>query len=382
MTDLTFGCVEDVVLPTVEFSDNCGMVETICEITGWEGDCADYEFLPGTETEVCYSAMDDCGNLSEVACITITVEPCGTDFCTLTQGFYGNAGGTYCDGSTTEELLLSLLTTDLVLGSNGRTFTIPAGSAQCVIDRLPGGGNSVALPAGAWTCASPGNLVDKKGVLKNALLAQTITMGLNLRLDTDLGGLAFTNAEFYVYQSSGCGEEDAYPVGEPTYYTGTNAIPASIMNKFGGDPTVMEIYNLANQALGGVAVGVPLGDITKALGLINDALDECAFIFFMAPVQSQPVSGISETPVMVLSVTPNPFNHEATVAYQVQMDSKVSIELYNMQGARISTLFAGEAKAGIAYNLKYVSTDRTEQMMVVVMRTNYGTISKKIINIK
>ncbi len=382
LEDLTFTCDQTVVIPTVEFTDNCGTVETVCEITGWSGDCADYVFLPGTTTEVCFSAIDDCGNASDVACITITVEDCASQFCTVTQGFYGNSGGLYCDGRTTTELLNDLLTSPLTVGANNRTFTIPAGASQCVIDILPAGGPSQVLPIGSWGCGNLGGLVDKKGELKNSLLAQTITLGLNMRLDSDLGGLEFTSPNFYVRKSSACGQDDAYPVGDPIYYTGSNGMPASIMNLFGGTPTVMEIYTLANQALGGITVNVPLGDITLALGKINNALDKCAFIYFIPVLQSSPITPEAAKDAMTLKVAPNPFSHEATISYQVKMDSKVTLEVYNMQGAKIATLFEGQADAGVDYSYKYISSDNTQQFLVVVLRSNYGTISERVIRLK
>jgi len=380
LEDLTFTCDETVTIPTVEFTDNCGTVETICEITGWAGDCADYVFLPGTITEVCFSAIDDCGNASDEACITITVEECSTQFCTLTQGYYGNLGGLYCDGRTTTELLNDLLVTNLVVGLNANTFTIPAGASQCVIDILPGGGPSLPL-SGALGCGNLGS-AGTGGVINNSLLAQAITLGLNLRLDSDLANLEFTSPDFYVKESSGCGEADAYPVGDPIFYTGSNGMPASIMNLFGGSPTVMEIYNLANQALGGVAVTVPLGDITAALGKINTALDECAFIFFIPVLQSSPIAPEGSNDVMTLKVAPNPFNNEAIITYMVKTDSKITLGVYNMQGIRIATLYEGQASGGVVYTYKYTSTENTEQLIVIVLKSNYGTISERVIRIK
>jgi hypothetical protein len=91
------------------------------------------------------------------------------------------------------------------------------------------------------------SLTDKKsGTLTNTLLAQTLTLGLNLRLGTtDLGSLVFTSPNFATYGSTDCGGEDSRPIlTDVKYFT----IPISIMNYFGGDPSVQEIYDLANKA--------------------------------------------------------------------------------------------------------------------------------------
>ncbi|MGE5316773.1 MAG: hypothetical protein ACM3ME_02170 [Chloroflexota bacterium] len=384
LTDLEFACAEDVVIPDPIFSDNCSeIVEVVCSITGHpDVECGEYEFPVG-DTQICFQAFDDCGNSCAPSCITITVLPCGDDFCTLTQGYYGNAGGMYCTGETTTQLLNRLLSSSLVVGMNNRTFTIPAGASQCVINILPGGGQSAVLPVGSWGCGNFGNLLDNKGELKNSLLAQTITLGLNLRLDMDMANFAFTSATFYTLASSSCDGEDPQPVpNTEIYYTGTNAMPASVMNKFGGDPTVMEIYTLANQALANINTGVPLGDVTKAVGTINNAFDKCRFIIFLPPLQSIVVEPGEQNSQVTLQISPNPFNHETNISFELQSDSRVTLDVYNTQGVKVSSIFAGDAKAGNTYSYRYSVPAVSNQLLIVVLRTNYGTFSKRIVSMK
>ena len=45
-------------------------------------------------------------------------------FCSYTQGFFGNSGGTACDGDDTPEFLKTLLKTPLVLGGGANTLTL------------------------------------------------------------------------------------------------------------------------------------------------------------------------------------------------------------------------------------------------------------------
>ena len=374
LMDLTFSCAEDVVLPSPEFSDNCGGDVTVeCLIAGTDIPCDEYTFTAG-DTEICFTAMDECGSVTE-ECITITIEPCSDQFCTLTQGFYGNRGGLYCDETTTIDLLNSLLTTDLVLGTGSRTFTIHAGNSQCVIDILPGGGPSSILP-GIRDCGNMADLLDKKGVLKNALLAQAITLGLNVRLDTDLSALEFASRSFYTMASSDCDDEEAYPVADTEEYY---ALPLSVWNALGGTPTVAEIMYLANQALGGIATGVPLGDFTSALGVINDALDECRFIFFMQELQSAPVAGKQTVSDVNLVVSPNPFSSETQVSFELPQDSRINLSVFNMQGMKVAELFEGNAEAGKKYTFRYNNEGVSTQSLIVVLRTGFGNYSTRII---
>lgn len=172
------------------------------------------------------------------------------EVCTLTQGFYGNYGGIF-NGQTTSELLWDLLSTDLYLGAPGHSLTLTQDNVDCLIGRLPGGGKPAKLKHDA-TCENPwGIKLHKDGRFKNSLLAQAITLGLNLRLDADLGPIILADIDFL--------------------------IPNKILQKLAPDATIDDLFALANNALaGGNTMGVKKGAITTAMGHINDYFDECA----------------------------------------------------------------------------------------------------------
>ena len=58
---------------------------------------------------------------------------------------------------------------------------------NAIIAVLPGGGSSYALSVGEPHLSALPSSYLKKGVLNNTLLAQTITLGLNLGIDSQLG---------------------------------------------------------------------------------------------------------------------------------------------------------------------------------------------------
>ncbi|MBW6490324.1 MAG: T9SS type A sorting domain-containing protein [Lentimicrobium sp.] len=380
---VAFTCEEEVVLPEVEFTDNCSEVTIFSFIPGFDGAFEDYTFAKGSETTVCYYALDECGNRSQDYCLTIRVD---CDNCTMTQGFYGNQGGLYCDGSSTLGLLNTLLETPLVLGSttNNRRYTIPAGAGQCVINILPGSGPSKALPPnGPFTC---GDLVNKRGILTNNLLAQTLTLGLNLRLDGALGDLVFQSASFFTRASSDCNNSEAEPLlGTEEYYT----MPSCIMELNGGLPSVQNIYDLANAALGGANVGCSLGTITEALGIINDALDECRFIYFY---NGTPIAGSNTTNEVFgsedntdvekiqLSVVPNPFVETIEVTFTINEDTRVTAEIYDMQGRLVTTLFEGDMVSSETRTIVYkVPAVENQAMFLCIIRTSDAVKYEKII---
>ncbi len=211
--------------------------------------------VPGNATELIvsiYSPIPE-GDSFITGGVVLDVENPETpeEFCTLTQGFYGNYGGMF-NGQTTYDLLYDLLATDLYLGTSGNSLTLTQLDVDCLIGRLPGGGQSAELNGDA-TCDNPvGIALFNNGRFKNNLLAQAITFGLNLRLDSNLGSLLLSDIEFLL--------SDA------------------ILQELGSGATVNDLFYLVNDALGGVNQNVELGDLTDAMGNINDHFDECSII--------------------------------------------------------------------------------------------------------
>ncbi|WP_423128874.1 hypothetical protein [Gaoshiqia sp. Z1-71] len=394
--DLVFECNEPVIIPDPVFEDECD--GTISEFTVTvngepESDLAGYMFPEG-DTEVCFYVEDECGNPASV-CITVTVLPCGEDFCTLTQGFYGNEGGLYCDGRTTTELLTDLLDTDLVIGCAGHSYTIPAGSAACVIGILPGGGPSSVLN-GDYTC---GDLVNKQGTLTNSLLAQTITLGLNLRLDPDLADLTITpyydaGENVYVFwtsQSSICkGEEgEASPVGDwlPFY------LPASVLS--GGSVNIGDLYAMANDALCGMDVGVSLGNLAMAVGAINDGFDECAFLSTIPPAEyfaeeeeeteMEEMSTFSSFSLTIekegidLIAYPNPFTEMVTFQFVPAQDGRAVLEVFNSTGAKLSTVLDKNVLQGVTTTAQYQPAGVAPGVLIYSLTLNGTKVSGQLI---
>jgi hypothetical protein len=132
---------------------------------------------------------------NESVTVSQTIYELCNEFRSLTQGFYGNANGSYCGSLSlsTTGLIDSLLTAHgpLVVGdplANG-SLTIDLGKGACVVQYLPGGGTAIALAKhfafNPNNCnIHPGGMPLKNGRFNNILLSQTITLALNLRLDT------------------------------------------------------------------------------------------------------------------------------------------------------------------------------------------------------
>lgn len=86
--------------------------------------------------------------------------------------------------------------------------------------------------------------------------------------------------------------------------------------------------------------------------------DENAFDYQFIPVKA-PVQVATDA---TLHVFPNPANPEATIQYQLQSPADVRVDIYNMVGQHILTLYDGIQQAG-AYRLQWNGRDRQHNAM-------------------
>jgi hypothetical protein len=308
---------------------------------------------------------------------TLTTEPCGDEFCSLTQGAYGNYGGNYF-GMGTLQLIDSLLADSaLVVGKPGRSITIPLAAAECIIARLPGGGTAARLPAigddvlGWNSCqTSPpldttkANPSDPYGRFKNVLLAQTITLSLNVRLVCDLGTFDICDSvetkEVWDPDGEPCtGDETAAPDSTPEGYF----IPASVftaLTNLGLSHDVSGLLELANRALAygtDSTSGASLSDVNKAVDAINELFDECRFVTYCGPrgpisltstaaKEAQSSASALPTEFSVSQSYPNPFNPECVIAYALPIDCQVKLSIYNILGQKVKVLVDEYQSAG------------------------------------
>jgi hypothetical protein len=281
-------------------------------IPGEAGDTLVIEsYVPGDAGEYCVIVTGACNQVTE--CAPLEDRACEGAHCTLTQGAYGSAGG-YFNGLGTLELLQALLAEDLVVGKLGQSsLRITLADAQCVLDRLPGGGPAATLPTGfgdgvfGADCQTvPVALPLQNGKIRNILLAQTITLGLNLRLSAGAAAGSCTPSgsslgDREICQTmrtagvlpgpDGClGTADDVtdllgPDGDPNTpdHLLTVTIPASVLQaltSLGLDWTVGGLLELANRALAGDPQlgGASLSDINSAVDAINVGFDECRVV--------------------------------------------------------------------------------------------------------
>ena len=365
----------EATLPTA--SDACGPTTvTASGTTDNATDCATGFSRVVTRR---WTARDACGNTS-TASQTIRIACCPAAICTYTQGAYGTEGGSMCDGENGGFSTLEFITNSLT--NWGGTFSVgkPGNSvivndAQCVIDKLPGGGPAKELVDGDvnlcnFTPLQPG------GGVRNILLAQTITLGLNLGIEnTQLGSFVLQAGELATQDPvGGCGGETPetrvchyntlapYNLisveNEYTYRTFSQALIDAIP----GPNTVANLYELANRALAdvdnvvGSEGGVSLGAIAEALGSVNEVFDECKIVVGWNVARcpaTDPTPGdgrlaattTAAAPSLVVTAFPNPYEENFSLRVNSPVTGQALVGFYTMDGVKI-----GEVKKDVVAN--------------------------------
>jgi PKD domain-containing protein/Ig-like domain-containing protein len=303
-------------------------------------------------------------------------------FYTLTQGYYGSKNGKSCLGTTPVNTIKYLLgipvnPVDLVTGTTN-SVTVPAtdAGANKLNQTMPGGSTPTALPAGQCTittgCFVSPTYLTKQGKINNVLLSQTITLGLNARWENGKLLLFHIESGWLTTQAMiGCG-----PDAQPVTTCGNNTVKSILMNQnvinyLGANNSVQDLLNLANGVLGGTLTpgvnGVPsYADVNDAVDAINQAFDEGRrFLDFYAnkqtcdslfPAPIAPViTQVSRTALMsegstpsALAVTayPNPYSDKVNFVIETKTAGQGSLEVYNMMGQKIKTVFRGFVVAG------------------------------------
>ena len=376
------------------------------------------DVMAGGFVDVVYNVTDLCETGSDTA--RFTVEPCILDqFCSYTQGYYGNPGGSSCDGESTyttygliEKALDDYPGDVMRIGVVGKSILIAKTEADInkVIEYLPGGKSSYELSSGNisisdilfknWYTTTVGK---NNTTINNALLAQTITLGLNLGMDNDLGAFALQEGTFATAElDGGCGStiakerycEEGVVYNEYQYY-------AVMGNIAGAASNVNELFALANRALGnvdgivGTEDGISLADIAKAVDMINNAFDECRMFMgygieplecgiVLAKVTVANKVAVTEEPTFIDSsvdfkVYPVPFEDIINVSYRFEYDTDVTIQIFNLQGALIYGVVDNMYNNG-EVAVKQISLPGTfDQALIVRLTTNKEKLSKTIV---
>ena len=315
-------------------------------------------------------------------------------------------GSSYTTKQLIAKALKSYPSNTMTIGLPGHSlwFTNTAADIDAIIAVLPGGGGSYVL-SGNYPISPISGLPTsylKKGNLNNTLLAQTITLGLNLGIDSALGGLALQEGTFATaVPESGCGSntpklrECKYdPYG---YFTEVKneykyfSLNAKVIAALGSNATVKGLFDLANTALGGGSTsGLSLSDIAGAVDKINNAFDGCRiFMGYNVPPMDCAATidiGTSALAKTTIAATasfeayPIPFRDVLTIRYKFNYTSDVKIEVFNAQGMLMLTRTDINGYLGKEISLNLNFNALPEQIYIVQVTTNRESSVLKVLS--
>ena len=334
--------------------------------------------LAGLGVHVLTYHYTDAFGCSAVQEVSIQVNRCaGINACTLTQGYYGSSNGKSCDEDSlyrnAVSIIKKLLTpSPIVIGSGARTLTITVADSARLNAVMPGGGTPFSFShTGNITLQSSQFSLYKtsRGKINNILLSQTIALALNVRIKPDLAPFVLENGYIHTQRLRTCQNADLPSL--VTCEEDSMAIRAwlmipSVVNYLlansGG--TVADLLALANEVLGrtkvpgqagaGGTVVPSLANIVAQVDIINNAFDQCRIFLGFFPTlnlctssslraaqqEEAQVSVVIKT--LEVKVFPNPFGTTLNFNIQTPEKTKVTIELFDLQGKLLTQEYIGE----------------------------------------
>ena len=334
--------------------------------------------LAGLGVHILTYHYTDAFGCSAVQEVSIQVNRCaGINACTLTQGYYGSSNGKSCDEDSlyrnAVSIIKKLLTpSPIVIGSGARTLTITVADSARLNAVMPGGGTPFSFShTGNITLQSSQFSLYKtsRGKINNILLSQTIALALNVRIKPDLAPFVLENGYIHTQRLRTCQNADLPSL--VTCEEDSMAIRAwlmipSVVNYLlansGG--TVADLLALANEVLGrtkvpgqagaGGTVVPSLANIVAQVDIINNAFDQCRIFLGFFPTlnlctssslraaqqEEAQVSVVIKT--LEVKVFPNPFGTTLNFNIQTPEKTKVTIELFDLQGKLLTQEYIGE----------------------------------------
>ncbi|NQU04972.1 MAG: T9SS type A sorting domain-containing protein [Calditrichaeota bacterium] len=83
----------------------------------------------------------------------------------------------------------------------------------------------------------------------------------------------------------------------------------------------------------------------------------------------------------MFSVFPNPFNAVATISYSLPYPGNVSLQIYNLTGQQITTLFEGNKQPGI-HNTTLNANSMPSGLYFVKLKASNQVFTQKVMLIK
>lgn len=317
--------------------------------------------LKGKDEFVVY--VDDSDGNSCFCGTYITTNPPDAIFCTFGIGFWGNKNTKGCingnqqpSNRLMEQALLNA-GYDPVFGHDGASFTFTSSDVANgnIYKILPGGGPSKPFTGNAffddkstWPYIPLSTKKGTEGKSQNTLFSQALALFFNLQLNPGLESIEI-EAPVMVTLPVDC------VTGEITNEQDEklSSIPVTLLIKSNYGKTVGSLFNMANDALGGIEAGMVLSDIADGLAAVNEAFEGCRTLIGWQEAAVPRTSNRIFYEPQSLKVYPNPFSGKVFFEFVPERDAQARLEVFDMLGQKITTLLYIPVNKGVMNKVEY-----------------------------
>jgi hypothetical protein len=334
----------------------------------------------------------------QIAKVIITVSQC-VGFCTYTQGYFGQDVGNgrahylvgdVCTSTQAAGTITAALNGWGVNGMNLANMNFKGSVAADVAkirEYLPGGGPAATYTGTkeALTSSSP----------RNVLLAQTMTLGLNMGLNPKLKNYTFTETKGYLklQSSNDCGKGGT---GDTYCSMPYDVSMIQNLNNVAGIQ-VEDIWMAANKALKESGYG-PKSAIAGAAGFINEAFDECAVVIVQSKenpcgdtegkinpeslmlTETFTAANNGAAKSLAVKAFPNPFKDRVTIQFTAPVSGKAVVEFFDMTGRRLEMINKGQVVAGRVNTVDYMVPAANRNAIIYKVTVDNFSVNGRLIS--
>ena len=220
----------------------------------------------------------------------------------------------------------------------------------------------------------------QKGQISNSLLSQLMTLWFNLSNNASLSSIVLDNDVIVTTAQSACGSNT--PIGNPSNFN----LPANVVTYLNGGNgyanTIAGLYQLANDALGGVITAISPSDAQAAIATINSAFNGCRILNGIVSSQSQ----MKATTSMMhedrqnkmkggldIVAYPNPSSTVFSITVKTDASKQIMMQVVDMYGRiiEVRNLYAnsvvkfGERYRAGTYFVRILQGSETKELKLV-----------------
>jgi hypothetical protein len=239
---------------------------------------------------------------------------------------------------------------------------IPIGSLSPdeIINYLPGGGPSAQY------------IGDVLPNSKNTLIAQLLTLALNMGLNADLALFRLPESGvIYTQRTGDCGTG-----------TASGSCMAYSFNEIGKNMTIGELYAAASSALVSGTNG-ERSAYANVADAINRAFDECAKICIpettvdpsnlLTFATNQRPTATATSRNLKVKAYPNPFTDRIFINFTSPVTGKAVVEIFDMSGRRLAEINKGQVNAFAENKVEYMVP--TSARTAIIYKVTVGSYS-------